>query len=193
MTLYAEIQGTTLIKYPYTFDDLQKENPFTNYGTDIDLVSIFNGTETATQKNYSLASVTIAPTPTYDSATQTITHNEQPTLINGVWTLSWTVSTMTSEQISQYQTNIKNQISLSVQKRLDDFAKTRGYDGILSACTYSNSPTQKFAVEGQYCLDQRDATWAALTQLLSEIEAGTRPLPSSYEDIEGDLPQLVWP
>lgn len=84
-------------------------------------------------------------------------------------------------------------IVASTQARLDDFAKTRSYDGILSATTYANSPTQKFQIEGQYCLTQRDATWAKLIQMLAEVNAGTRPVPSGYADVEPELPPLVWP
>lgn len=81
----------------------------------------------------------------------------------------------------------------ATQRRLDTFARSRNYDGILSACTYVNSPVQKFSVEGQYCVQARALTWATLYQVLAEIEAGTRPAPSSFSDIEPFLPPLVWP
>lgn len=79
------------------------------------------------------------------------------------------------------------------QKRLDDFARTRNYDNILSACTYAASMVPKFAAEGQYCVTARDNTWATLYQVLAEVEAGTRPMPSGYADIEPLLPVLEWP
>lgn len=79
------------------------------------------------------------------------------------------------------------------QKRLDDFARTRNYDGILSACTYATSAVPKFSAEGQYCVNARDRTWATLYQLLAEVQAGTRPMPSGYADIEPLLPVLEWP
>ena len=96
MTTYAEVQGSTLIKYPYSFADLQAENPFTNYGSDTDFVSIFPGTDTAVKNGYTLVPVTIATQPTFDPATQVCTPNTQPTLVNGVWTLGWTVTTLSS-------------------------------------------------------------------------------------------------
>ena len=80
-----------------------------------------------------------------------------------------------------------------VQQRLDDFARTRGYDGIMSACTYATSTNAKFAAEGQYCVGARDATWATLYQILDEVLAGTRPMPTGYADIEPELPVLEWP
>lgn len=79
------------------------------------------------------------------------------------------------------------------QQRLDDFARTRNYDNILSACTYATSTVPKFKAEGQYCVTARDATWAKLYEILAEVEAGTRPMPSGYADIEPLLPPLEWP
>lgn len=90
-------------------------------------------------------------------------------------------------------------IVVAVQKRLDAFAQTRGYDGILSACTYALSAVPKFAAEGQYCTDARDATWAGLYQLLATVQAGNWPtegagqMPAGYADIEPELPVLEWP
>jgi hypothetical protein len=88
---------------------------------------------------------------------------------------------------------VKNEIIDATQKRLDDFAQTRNYDGILSACTYATSAVPKFATEGQYCVEVRDTTWAALYDILGKVQAGTRPQPSGYSDIESDLPVLTWP
>lgn len=43
---------------------------------------------------------------------------------------------------------LQAQVVQSTQQRLDDFARTRNYDGILSACTYATSTVPKFAAEG---------------------------------------------
>lgn len=79
------------------------------------------------------------------------------------------------------------------QARLDAFALTRNYSSILSATTYSDSSVTKFATEGAYAKQVRDTTWATLYQILSEVQAGTRPAPASYEEIEPELPVLQWP
>jgi hypothetical protein len=88
---------------------------------------------------------------------------------------------------------IQNEIVNKVQDRLDSFARSKGYDGILSACTYATSSIVKFKVEGQYCVDSRDRTWGALYQILAEVQSGNRPIHESYQDIEKDLPVLAWP
>lgn len=81
----------------------------------------------------------------------------------------------------------------SVQKRLDDFAKTRNYDGILSAATYAASTVPKFASEGQYAVNLRDSSWASLYSMMADVQAGTRAMPASYAEVESVLPPLEWP
>jgi hypothetical protein len=88
---------------------------------------------------------------------------------------------------------IQAEIVAATQARLDAFARTRNYDGILSACTYATSSVPKFKAEGQYCVDARDGTWAPLYTIMSEVEAGTRQMPTGFADVEPSLPQLTWP
>lgn len=83
------------------------------------------------------------------------------------------------------------QYTIAIQQRLDDFARTRHYDGILSACTYATSTHPQFASEGQRCVGLRDATWAAGYAILADVEAGNRPIPS-VEQVMAELPELTW-
>lgn len=83
-------------------------------------------------------------------------------------------------------------VTTETQRRLDDFARTRMYDNILSACTYASSAVPKFAAEGQRAVELRDQTWTKLYEVLDEIKAGTRPVPASFAEIEPELPVLSW-
>lgn len=87
---------------------------------------------------------------------------------------------------------IKQEITDATQARLDAWARERNYDGILSLCTYAFDPDPKFQAEGQLGVDARSATWAALYSVLAEVEAGTRPMPESFADVESLLPALNW-
>ena len=88
---------------------------------------------------------------------------------------------------------LQAEIVAATQARLDTFARTRSYDGILSACTYATSTVPRFQAEGQYCVEARDATWARLYEMLAEVQAGTRPVPNGFSDVEPGLPALTWP
>jgi hypothetical protein len=87
---------------------------------------------------------------------------------------------------------IEAEFVAKIQSRLDTFARTRGYDGILSACTYTTSLNPKFAMEGQYCVQVRDATWGKCYGILSAVQSGTLQTPT-WEELEADLPALGWP
>ena len=84
------------------------------------------------------------------------------------------------------------QYTAAVQKHLDDFARTRGYDGIMSAATYATSTVPKFKAEGQYAVEARDATWAKCYEVLAAVEAGSRPMPT-LDKLLAELPVLTWP
>ena len=137
----------------------------------------------------------VVDTLTYDTTTDKLV-SCSPYIHEGIVAIVEIVP-LTNEDLNTIEINrkvaIKNNITQQTQNRLDQFAQTRGYDNILSACTYATSPTAKFSSEGQYCVVQRDATWAKLLEILADVETGARPLPANYEEIEPELPPLVWP
>lgn len=79
-----------------------------------------------------------------------------------------------------------------VQQHLDTFARTRNYDGILSAATYATSQVPKFKAEGQYAVEARDSTWAKCYEIMAAVEAGSRPMPT-MDELLSELPVLAWP
>lgn len=79
-----------------------------------------------------------------------------------------------------------------IQERLDDFAMTRNYDGILAAASYAAGKNAKFALEGRYAVEIRDATWARGYEIMDDVLCGRRPMPS-MEKALAELPTPVWP
>ena len=80
----------------------------------------------------------------------------------------------------------------AIQARLDDFARTRNYDGILSAATYATSIVPRFKAEGQYAVEARDLTWAKGYDIMGAVMAGQRPMPT-LDEVIAELPPLEWP
>jgi hypothetical protein len=80
-----------------------------------------------------------------------------------------------------------------IRQRLDEFAQTRGYDGILSLCSYANSTSPQFKTEGEYGVQARDVTWGKWHEILTSVDSGARPNPTGFSDIEPELPALAWP
>ena len=84
--------------------------------------------------------------------------------------------------------------TLHIQNALDAFAQTKHYDGIMSACSYSDSTDATFAAEARYCIHLRDTTWRQAYNIMDEVLAGTRPL-MTIEELISELPvgNAAWP
>lgn len=79
-----------------------------------------------------------------------------------------------------------------VQKRLDEWARGRGYESILNLCTYATSTVPKFQAEGQRGVEVRDECWTFGYSLLSQVEAGHAAIPTEDELLQM-LPPMEWP
>ena len=107
-------------------------------------------------------------------------------------TIDWT-QVKTAEQKSAEATEAtQKHLTDVIQNHLDATARTRNYDGILSLCTYATSGNTTFAGEGQSGVTWRDGVWAKGYEILAEVKAGTRPVPTESELIDL-LPLMQWP
>ena len=79
----------------------------------------------------------------------------------------------------------------AIQARLDAFAQSRGYDSIMSACSYFGSANPRFKAEADAAIRLRDETWAACYAILEAVLAGDRPAPT-LEALFAELPPLEW-
>lgn len=182
--LLVKFNGQQAVKYPYTLDELYVDNPGV----------YFPNLTNETLLPFKAASVVVTGAPAHDPNTQAAepngcAYNEA----TGRWETQWSIRALTAAEMQKRLADLQKSIVAQTQKRLDDFAKTRNYDGILSACTYATSSVFRFQMEGQHCVNSRDSTWSALYTVLAEVQSGARPMPSDYADIEPLLPVLEWP
>lgn len=107
MALYVELNAQgQIVTYPYTFSNLQAENPYTNFGDNQNVMYWFPQTTLATQEGYTLAPVFPTVQPSYDSLTQYVVE-VSPALTEGNWFQQWSVNTYTPEQQAYYDNQRK--------------------------------------------------------------------------------------
>ena len=97
--MFAKILNTTLIKYPYDVSCLYKENPYTRFDLSVDLPTLYSRTEDAANTGASIVEVVSAPAPSCDYAIEKIVENAEPTLIDGVWTISSSIVALTQVEL----------------------------------------------------------------------------------------------
>lgn len=93
----------------------------------------------------------------------------------------------TQEEI---EAQIQKQLTDAVQHVLDSKAQELNYDSCLSVCSYVNTGVQKFDDEGESFRKWRSAVWAKGYEILAEVQAGEREIPTE-EELIAELPQLV--
>jgi len=132
--------------------------------------------------------------PAYNPITQGLRYRVDDS--TGKFVMSWYVYDLPAltveENMAKFAIQLKRDVVDYAQARLDAFAQTRGYNDILSACTYKGSPVAKFDQEAQRCIQLRSDTWATLYTELEAIESGAKPMPQSADDILSILPELTW-
>ena len=92
----------------------------------------------------------------------------------------------------EFLVSTKSRLTSAIQSMLDETAKERGYDSILSLCTYATSTAAKFAAEGQAGVSWRDEVWAKGYAILADVESGARAIPT-VDEFLAELPNFAWP
>ncbi len=86
---------------------------------------------------------------------------------------------------------IQKALENGIEAWMNETVQQRNYKDIVSACSYAVSTDETFAKEGQACIVWRDTCWRKCYEMLAEVKAGTRPIPT-LEEVITELPKLEW-
>jgi hypothetical protein len=183
--LYIKVNNDNTVEYPYSLGHLKRDFP--NVSFPIEKDSVENNLS-----EFGIFQVKEKNKPEIDEYKSKLVE-DNPEFYNNEWIQKYVIIDRTPEDQRDYKDSIIMLIVQDTKHHLDFFAQTRGYDSILSACTYATSNIAKFAAEGQYCIEARDLTWSKLYLILDEIETGNRTMVKHFNEIKDELPTLVWP
>ena len=88
------------------------------------------------------------------------------------------------------QAEIQKQLTDAVQHVLDAKAQELNYDSCLSVCSYIDTGVARFDAEGRAFRAWRSAVWAKGYDILAQVQAGQRAIPTE-EQLIAELPKLV--
>lgn len=151
-----------------------------------------------------------ADPPAYNPATETVSRDGTEWRDEDL-VYRWAIRALTPDEIEAAYNETRRiiiaKITLASQSRINAFAATRGYDSVDSMSKYKDISdaeiailpaaeqplVERFRAECRYLALATASTWARLCLVLAEVEAGIRPAPASFDDVESELPPLAWP
>lgn len=87
--------------------------------------------------------------------------------------------------------DVQAALTFAVQRHLDSEAQRLGYDSIFTAASYAEEPAvPKFQAEGQAFRAWRSLVWARCYELLAEVQADARRVPTE-EELIAELPTFM--
>lgn len=93
---------------------------------------------------------------------------------------------------SQSKDRIINQMAKHLEDKMTAFVSEKGYDSMLSACSYATSTNPAYAAEGARCVAIRDEQWAFLYSVFDRIDAGEIEMPEDHEAFLSLFPAMTW-
>lgn len=178
--MFIKIKDGAIEKYPYGVGELRADFPQTSFPADLSQSDL---------SEFGVFPVTQIPKPSSDY-TQIVIEG-QPMNVGGAWTQVWIVRDATDAEEAAAFAQLQVTYEQAIQQHLDTTAQSRGYDNMMSACSYAAGTHPKFSVEGRDCLAWRSSVWEKSYEILTAVKNKTRPLPT-IEEVIAELPPIVW-
>lgn len=102
------------------------------------------------------------------------------------------IDELTREVVDWSQAEIIDYFSRTAQQHMDEVARVRYYDGILSLCSYAGSTDHRYGPEGLAGVVFRDKVWDYCYSLMDAVTAGAAQVPTTAE-FRAALPPMIWP
>lgn len=165
-------------EWPLTLTDIRKKNINTSFPDD------FAG-------NGTYAVVRFSQAPSFNRRESKLVE-VRPDLVDGEYVQKWVVQPLDSLELQAALEELKNEFVTIAQEKLDSFAREKQYDDIKTLVTYVDDANPVFDSQARIGKEKRSQMWTSLTKIMEDVVSGAREVPNSFEDIENDLPPLVW-
>lgn len=181
--MYLKITQNQMV-YPYDVSLLRTEHPNVSFPSDYK-------TNYALLAEFGIHWATETPPPQVDKFTHRVQATE-PAEVNGEYVQQWQVIELSEQEQQDKIRAAQREFEALVQERLNAWAMQKGYNGIESAVSYVYSGVARFAEEARYAIAVRDDMWTKLYEIFDQVNQGQRSMPTSFVDIEHELPVLTW-
>ena len=95
--MLVKVTNGNVDTYPYSVGQLRRDNPNTSFPKQIPSEML---------ESYGVYTVVYTDMPSIDDRTQKTEQEATPTLVDGSWTVGWTTTDKTAEEVQQWDDNI---------------------------------------------------------------------------------------
>ena len=106
----ARIQDESIVEYPYSYSQLRKAHPSVSFPKELSDVDL---------SAFGVVCIQNTAVPDYDSRTQKVLE-AQPTLVDGQWTQTWELQSLSADSIAEIDENQAKNIRTERNQRLAD-------------------------------------------------------------------------
>ena len=131
--MYAKVNGSAVIVYPYTMETLQSENPHTKFNANNTVLENYVGTEDQLSNGYEVVSVTYAD-PEYCPPNKVLTENDMPHQDEeGNFVIGYTMVDKTGDALASAEAEVIAELDAKVANSKIEYAYTIAEDSPLSS------------------------------------------------------------
>jgi hypothetical protein len=99
--MYIKITNGSIDQFPYTVGKLRRDNKNVSFPKQV---------SASDMAEFGMYPVTTLDLPSYNIRTEVLSQNSEPTLVSEVWTLGFTVSNKSTDELAAYDSQLAFQI-----------------------------------------------------------------------------------
>lgn len=180
--MYVLVHNQEVISYPYSVDQLKKDNPDVSFPAKV---------TDEVLSNWNVFPVGDSPQPPHNVYTQKVVW-ATPALVDGVWTHQWDIVSLSQEEIDYSLSCLVGDYDSILNNHYDTVAQSKQYDNRIS-CAMRSGYEGPYQAEGIAFGQWMDSCNQSAYQIYAAILSGEIQPFDSEEDFIATFPEMVWP
>jgi hypothetical protein len=180
--MYVLVHNQEVQSYPYSVDQLKRDNPDVSFPADI---------TDEVLSNWNVFPVADTPQPPYNVHTQKVVW-ATPALVDGVWAHQWKIVSLSQEEIDYYLDCLVRDYDSVLNNHYDTVAQSKQYDNRTTCSMRAGyeGPYQSEAIAFAQWMDSCNQTAYIIYE---QIKSGERQPFDSEQEFLDSFPELIWP
>ena len=183
-TIFARVENNRIIEYPITIAEIKTRRMPFNYFRQV----AFENKVAAPDYHRVVETIRL------ERDTPVVSYSVEPMTIQEILDKLWEgKETLSPTDIPPGAVSVLFSLASGiVTKQLDEFAKTKDYDNIVSLCSYVDDPDPNLDKEGRRGRFLRSQAWTSIRTYQNKVLTGELPIPRNEKELLACVPEFTW-